>query len=210
MTIIVHHLEKSRSQRIVWLLEELGESYEVRRYLRNQLTSAAPPELKGIHPLGKVPMIQDGAIIVVESGAIFDHVLTRSDQCLAKPSDVDDAQRYTHFMHYADGSIMPQIVTLVTLGRMGDAVQKGVDAVRKGLAFHLTWIDGELGSRTWFAGDRFTAADIMMSFPLEAARLRAGLNWSYPNIDAWLARIQSRSAYQRALAQAEPSDPAAA
>ncbi|MBC9035195.1 glutathione S-transferase, partial [Sphingomonas sp. JC676] len=102
-------------------------------------------------------------------------------------------------MHYADGSITPQVVTLVVLGRMGEAVQSGIDAVRGGLAFHLSWLDSELGSRPWVANDSFTAADIMMSFPIEAARLRAGLDWTYDNLDAWLRRIQDRPAYQRAL-----------
>lgn len=206
MTMIVHHLEKSRSQRIVWLLEELGEAYEIKRYARDPVTASAPALLKKLHPLGKAPILQDGAMTVVESGAIFDYLLARSDHRLRKPDDAEEVLRYTHFMHYADGSIMPLIVTVVTLGRMGDAVQQGIMAVRKGLAAHLAWVDQELGTRPWFAGNSFTAADIMMSFPLEAARVRAGLDWSYANIDAWLGRIHARGAYQRALAQAEPAD----
>jgi glutathione S-transferase len=205
MTIIVHHLETSRSQRIVWLLEELAEPYALKRYLRDRSTFAAPPELQQLHPLGKVPMIQDGPTVIVESGAIFAHLLARSDQRLVGTDNRDEALRYTHFLHYADGSIMPQVVTLVVLGRMGDAAQKGADAVRSGLAYHLAWVESELASRSWVAGDRFTAADIMMSFPLETARSRAGLAWDYPHIDAWIARIQDRSAYQRALARAEPA-----
>lgn len=150
-------------------------------------------------------MIQDGATVIVESGAIFAYLLARSDQRLTKSGNNDEARRYTHFLHYADDSIMPQVVTLVVLGRVGDAAQKGAETVRSGLAFHLAWVESELAARPWFAGDHFTAADIMMSFPLEAARSRGGLAWDYPHIDAWIGRIHDRNAYQRALARAEPA-----
>jgi glutathione S-transferase len=205
MAIVVHHLEQSRSQRIIWLLEELGESYEVKRYLRDPATSFAPPDLKAIHPLGKLPIVQDGSTTLAESGAIFDYFLARSGQHLTKPGEAEAVLRYSYFMHYADGSIMPQVATLVVLGRMGDAVQNGIATVREGLAAHLAWADSELRSRSWFAGDTFTAADIMMSFPIEAARLRGGLDWKFEHLDAWLGRVRDRPAYQRALARAEPS-----
>lgn len=204
MPIIVHHLENSRSQRILWMLEELGLAYEVKRYERNPKTMLAPPELRRVHPLGKSPVIQDGDTIVAETGAIVQYLVEKADGRLGPPPHREAILRYRFFLHYAEGSLMPPLLVKLVLSRVpvfGKAAQKRIQPM---IDNHLDYLERELGGREWFVGDQLTAADIMLSFPLEAARARAGLDASRPNLAAWLARIHARPAYQRALERGGP------
>jgi len=207
MTIIVHHLENSRSQRILWLLEELALPYEIRRYERNPKTMLAPPELRRIHPLGKAPVIvdrDDGDRVVAETGAIVEYLVDKADGRLGPPADRDGALRYRHFLHYAEGSLMPPLLVKLVLSRvplLGRTAQRRFQPM---IDVHLDYVEAELATRPWFAGDEMTAADIMMSFPLEAARDRAGLDARRPHTIGWLDTIHARRAYQAALSAGGP------
>jgi glutathione S-transferase len=204
MTIIVHHLENSRSQRVLWMIEELGLPYEIRRYERNKQTMLAPPELKRVHPLGKSPVIEDDGVIVAETGAIVEYLVDKADGRLGAPAKRDDALRYRFWLHYAEGSLMPPLLVKLVLSRlplMGKAAQKRIQPM---IDVHLDYVEAELAQRPWFAGDAMTAADIMMSFPLEAARSRAGLDASRPHTMAWVEKIHALPAYQCALAKGGP------
>ena len=204
MTIIVHHLENSRSQRILWMLEELGLPYEIKRYERDKKTMLAPPELKRVHPLGKSPVMEDsddGGRIVAETGAIVEYLVEKADGRLGAPAHRDAALRYRFWLHYAEGSMMPPLLLKLVLARvpiMGKAAQKRIQPM---IDLHLDYVESELAQRPWFAGDALTAADVMMSFPLEAARSRAGLGASRPATNAWLDKIHARPAYQTALSK---------
>ena len=202
--IVVHHLENSRSQRILWLLEELGLPYEVRRYERDSKTMLAPPELRRIHPLGKSPVIEDDGRIVAETGAIVDYLVERADGRLGPPRRREDVLRYRHFLHYAEGSLMPPLLVMLVVRRLGLLGRPARAPIQKMIDVHLDWLETELAERPWFAGDAFTAADVMMSFPLEAARHRAGLDESRPNLLDWLERIHARPAYGAALKKGGP------
>ena len=202
--IIVHHLENSRSQRILWLLEELGFSYEVRRYLRDPKSMLAPPELKRVHPLGKAPMIEDEGRLVAETGAIVEYLVEKAGGKLGPPANREAVLRYRQFLHYAEGSMMPPLFGLLVVGRLGILGKPAKGPIQKMLDTHLDWLEMELGTRDWFAGDAFSAADIMMSFPLEAARDRAGLDERRPNLIDWLERIHARPAYGEALSRGGP------
>jgi glutathione S-transferase len=202
--IIVHHLENSRSQRVLWLLEELGLPYDIVRYQRNKKTMLAPPELRRIHPLGKSPVIQDGAHIVAETGAIIEYLVEKADGRLGAPAHREDALRYRFFLHYAEGSLMPPLFTKLVLSRVplfGKAAQKKFQPM---IDVHLDFVEAELATRSWFAGPDFTAADTMMSFPLEAAVRRANATEGRPHVAAWLKAIHARPAYQTALAKGGP------
>lgn len=204
MTITVHHLENSRSQRILWLLEELGLPYAVRRYERNKATMLAPPELRRIHPLGKSPVIDDDGVVVAETGAIVEYLVEKGDGRLGAPAHRNDALRYRHFLHYAEGSLMPPLFTKLVLSRvplLGGMAQKKFQPM---IDVHLDYAESELAARPWFAGKDFTAADVMMSFPIEAAVARAGAVEGRPHIAAWLAKIHVRPAYQAALKAGGP------
>ncbi|MDP2307745.1 MAG: glutathione S-transferase [Pseudomonadota bacterium] len=204
MSIVVHHLENSRSQRILWLLEELGLPYEVKRYARDPKTMLAPPSLKAIHPLGKSPVIDDGGCVVAETGAIVEYLVEKEGGRLGPGADRAAVLRYRHFLHYAEGSLMPPLLVLLVLQRMGPLGWPARKPLQKMLNVHLDWLESELASRSWFAGDTFTAADILMSFPLEAAQQRGGLDASRPKLMEWLARIHARPAYGRALERGGP------
>ena len=204
MTIIVHHLENSRSQRILWMLEELGLDYEVKRYERNPKTMLAPPELKRVHPLGKSPVIQDGDTVVAETGAIIEYLVDKADGRLGPPAHRDAVLRYRFFLHYAEGSLMPPLLVKLVLSRVPIFGKAGQRRIQPMIDVHLDYLERELANREWFVGDDLTAADIMLSFPLEAARARAGLDESRPNLTAWLARVHARPAYQRALERGGP------
>jgi len=204
MTIIVHHLENSRSQRILWLLEELDLPYQVVRYERDRKTMLAPPELRKVHPLGKSPVIEDEGRVIAESGAIVEYLIEKGDGRFGPPGNRDSALRYRHFLHYAEGSMMPPLFALLVIGRLGMLGAPARKPIQAMLDRHLDWLNAELASRPWFACDSFTAADVMMSFPLEAARQRAGLNESRSNLIDWLERIHARPAYGRALAAGGP------
>lgn len=199
MTIIVHHLENSRSQRIVWLLEELGESYEVRRYARDPRTMLAPPELRAVHPLGKSPVVEVDGHRLIETGAIMDYLVARSGNRFGPPADGEGAIRYRQFLHYAEGSMMPPLLALLVVGRLGLLGRPARKPVQRMLDVHLDWLDGELATRPHFAGEAFSAADMMMSFPLEASRKRGGLDDSRPHLMRWLGEMHARPAYRAAL-----------
>lgn len=211
--IVVHHLEHSRSQRVLWLLEELGVLYEVRRYARDRTTRLAPAELLAVHPLGKSPVITDDGRTVAETGAIVEYLVGRHGG-LGQPEG-DEGLRYRYWLHFAEGSAIPPLVMTLLFGE----VPKRAPALIRPIARHISegalnfyarptlakqwdYIESELTRSPWFAGPAFTAADVMMSFPLEAARTR-GLG-PRPAIEDWLARIHSRPAYAAALAKGGP------
>jgi glutathione S-transferase len=207
--IIVHHLENSRSQRVLWLLEELGLDYQVRRYARDPKTMLGPPDLARVHPLGKSPVIEDrgaagGTRILAETGAIVEYLVEKAEGRLGPPANREAVLRYRHFLHYAEGSLMPPLLTLLVVNRLGLLGRPARRPIVKMLDRHLDWLESELAERDWFAGDEFTAADVMMSFPLEAARARTGLGEERPHLVDWLERIHARAAYAAALQKGGP------
>ena len=212
--IVVHHLNNSRSQRVLWLLEELGLEYEIKRYQRDPATMLAPPELRAVHPLGKAPVISDGDLTLAESGAIIEYLAGKyGGGRLVPPAGTPERVRYSYWMHYAEGSLMPPLLLKLVFDRMArDPMPMFVRPVARiiagrvresfvdpQIARHLDYLEEELGKQLWFAGGEFSAADIQMSFPLEAASVRAGLNQSRPRLWSFLQRIHERPAYQRAL-----------
>ncbi|MFZ3193795.1 MAG: glutathione S-transferase [Moraxellaceae bacterium] len=214
--ITLHHLNNSRSQRVLWMLEELGVPYQIERYQRDAKTMLAPPALRRIHPLGKSPVISDDQQVLAESGVIIEYLAQRYGEGQFAPSaESADYWRYQYFMHYAEGSLMPPLLLKLVFNKINSSpmpffAKPIVQAVVKKtnqqfispqLKLHLVFLESELAQRTWFAGAQFSAADIQMSFPLEAAAARGGLDQRYPNLSAFLARIHARPAYQRALAQ---------
>jgi glutathione S-transferase len=206
--IIVHHLENSRSQRVLWMLEELGLDYQIKRYERDRKTMLAPPELKRIHPLGKSPVIEDldadGGRIVAETGAIVEYLVETADGKLGTPAHRDAALRYRFWLHYAEGSMMPPLLLKLVLSRIPLMGKPAIKRIQPMIDVHLDYVESELAQRPWFAGPDMTAADIMMSFPIEAARSRAGLDASRPATIAWLDKVHARPAYQAALAKGGP------
>lgn len=202
--IEIHHLNNSRSQRILWLLEELGLPYELRRYERDRRTMLAPPALRRVHPLGKSPLIEDEGRVVAETGAIIDYLVEKADGRLGPPRRREEVLRYRHFLHYAEGSLMPPLLVMLVVRRLGILGRPARAPIQRMIDVHLDWLETELSDRDWFAGDAFTAADVMMSFPLEAARHRAGLGDSRPNLIDWLERIHARPAYGAALKKGGP------
>ena len=212
--IIVHHLNNSRSQRILWLLEELGLEYEVKRYDRDPTTMLAPESLRAVHPLGKSPVITDGALTLAESGAIIEYLVDRyGDGRLAPPIGTPERLRYIYWLHYTEGSAMPLLVLRLIFNKIEASpmpffvrpiARLIVDRVRQSfiepqIALHLGYLEAELEKSLWFVDSEFTAADIHMSFPLEAAAARAGLDISRPKLMDFLDRIHARPAYRRAL-----------
>jgi glutathione S-transferase len=207
--IKVHHLENSRSQRVLWLLEELGLPYEVIRYARDPQTMLAPPSLRKVHPLGKSPEIEDEDAagrprVLAETGAIVEYLVEKAEGRLGPPANRDAVLRYRQFLHYAEGSMMPPLLALLVVNRLGLLGRPAKKPLLAMFRQHLDWLESELAERAWFAGDEFTAADVMMSFPLEAARQRAGLGPAHPNIIDWLERIHARPAYAEALKRGGP------
>ena len=202
--IVVHPLENSRSQRVLWLIEELGLDYRVERYARNPKTMLAPPALRRVHPLGKAPVIEDDGQVIAETGAIVEYLVEKAGGRLGPPTRREGVLRYRHFLHYAEGSMMPPLFAMLVVKRLGLLGRPARGPIQKMLDVHLDWLETELAGRDWFAGDRFTAADVMMSFPLEAARSRAGLDERRPNLIDWLERIHARPAYGAALQKGGP------
>ena len=196
--------EVAIAQRVLWLLEELALPYTVKRYERNKATMLAPPELRRVHPLGKSPLIEEGGRVLAETGAIVAYLVELAGGRLGPPANRDDILRYRHFLHYAEGSLMPPLLVMLVLRRLGLLGRPARPTVQRMIDQHLDWLEGELAERPWFAGAEFSAADIMMSFPLEAARHRAGLDESRPNLTDWLERIHARPAYGSALAKGGP------
>lgn len=216
--IIVHHLEDSRSQRVLWLLEELSLAYEVKRYNRDPKTNLGPPDLYAVHPLGKSPVITDGDITVAETGAIFEYLVDAydNDGKLKPVAGTQDARDYTYWLHYAEGSAMTNLLLKLVFSRLPDNAPMLVKPVVKGIsakaqsafidpriAEHAGWWNASLEATGHFVGDTLTAADIMMSFPLEAAASRADLT-KLPHIKTFLANIHARAAYKTALERGGP------
>lgn len=204
MTVIVHHLENSRSQRILWLLEETGTPYRVERYERDPKTLRAPFALRAVHPLGKSPVIQDGDLIVAETGAVVEYLVEKADGRLGPPPHREAILRYRHFLHYAEGSMMPPLLALLVVGKLGLLGKPARRPMQAMLDEHLDWLESELATRSHFACEDFTAADIIMSFPLEASRARGGLDGSRAHLIDWLDRMHARPAYQAALVAGGP------
>ena len=202
--IRVHHLNNSRSQRVLWLLEELGMRYEVVRYERNKATMLAPKELKRVHPLGKSPVIEDDGKKFAETGLIVEYLVERYGPDLAPPRDSDLYWRYKYWLHYAEGSLMPPLLLKLVVDRLGLLALPARPFVRSQLKLHLDYLEGELSAAPWFVGERFSAADIMLSFPLETASERAGLDRTRPRLVDFLQRIHARPTYKRALEKGGP------
>ncbi|HZW15620.1 MAG TPA: glutathione S-transferase [Brevundimonas sp.] len=216
--ITVHHLNDSRSQRVLWLLEELGLTYEVKRYQRDAKTMLAPPGLKAIHPLGKSPVLDDGDVRVAETGAVVEYLLESHGGSALRPvRGTPDGRRFTYWLHYAEGSAMtPLLLKLIfsqiprrvpLLARpVANGIARGMNErmIDPQLAAHIAYWEAELARSEWFAGEAFSAADIMMSFPVEAAGSRVGYGPDKPRLKAFLERIHARPAYQRALERGGP------
>ena len=217
--ITLHHLENSRSQRILWLLEELSVPYEVKRYARHPKTMLAPPELERVHPLGKSPVITDGDITVAESGAIIEYLLDAYGNGRLRPTaGTEQRRRFTYWLHFAEGSAMPFLLMRLVFEKVRTApvpffvkpVVKGIATkvdqsfIEPNIARQLSHMETELSQRPWFAGEEFSAADVQMSYCLEAADASGGLGKRHPSLSAWLARIHARPAYQRALKAGGP------
>jgi len=218
--LVVHHLNNSRSQRVLWLLEELGVPYEIKKYQRDAKTMLAPPELLRVHPLGKSPVVTDDGVTVAESGAIIEYLLDKYGAGRLAPTPGTDARRrFTYWLHFAEGSAMPPLLLKLIFDRIGSGqgmpffgrpIARGIAAKVKALMIEpnlkrqLDFMEGELTRAEWFAGDEFSAADIQMSFPVEAAAMRAGLDASRPKLVTFLKKIHARPAFRRALERGGP------
>jgi glutathione S-transferase len=202
--IIVHHLNESRSQRILWLLEELGLDYELRNYARDAVTRLAPPELKAIHPLGKSPVVTDGDVTVHESAAIIDYLIRRHGGGRLQPDPQTPAyDDYVQWLHYAEGSAMLPLMLKMYTGRLGEAAAPLKPRIDSEIENHLGFIDGALAGKAYLLGDDLTGADVQMSFVGEVAGAYRQRE-AYPNLDAWTQRLHARPAYQAALVRGGP------
>ena len=218
--LTVHHLNNSRSQRVLWLLEELGVPYEMGKYQRDATTMLAPPELLAVHPLGKSPVVTEDGATVAETGAIVEYITERyGNGRLVPPVGTPEKLRYTYWLHFAEGSAMSPLLMKLVFDRIGSGqgmpffvkpIAKGIAGkvksmmVEPNLRRQLDFMEAELAQRPWFAGADFTAADIMMSFPVEASKQRARLDATRPKLMQWLRTIHARPAYQRALERGGP------
>ena len=212
--IVVHHLNNSRSQRVLWMLEELGVPYEVKRYQRDAKTMLAPPELRAVHPLGKSPVIEDAGQVLAESGAIIEYLAERyGEGRMAPVAGTPERLRYRYWIHFAEGTAQPPLLLKLLFDRLDKGpmpffvrpVARAIAQRAKGsfvqpnIERNLDFMEGELAKSAWFAGSEFTAADVQMSFPLEAARVRGGLDEKRPRLMSFLERIHARPAYRRAI-----------
>jgi glutathione S-transferase len=217
--ITVHHLNDSRSQRVLWLLEELALPYEIKHYQRDSKTMLAPPGLRAVHPLGKSPVITDGEATVAESGAIIEYLLDRHGNGRLRPAPgTPEFLQYRYWLHFAEGSAMSPLLMKLVFDKVASSpmpffvkpIARGISAqvlksfVMPNIVRQLDFMEGELAQRPWFAGSEFSAADIQMSFPLEASAQRAGLDASRPKLHDWLRRIHARPAYKKALERGGP------
>lgn len=220
--ITVHHLNNSRSQRVLWMLEELGLEYEIKRYQRDPKTLLAPPELRAVHPLGKSPVITDGGLTLAESGAILEYLAERYGEGRMLPAaGTPERMRYTYWMHYAEGSAMPPLLLKLVFDRIETGpmpffvrpIARGIARkVKEGyvepqIERHLDYMEAELRKHLWFAGEGFTAADIQMSFPVKVAATRGGLDERRPKLIDFLERIHARTAYRLAVERGGPYEP---
>lgn len=200
--IVVHHLNDSRSQRVLWLLEELELPYQIKRYQLDAQTRLAPPELQQVHPLGKSPVLVDDGQTVFESGAIVDYLVRHHGNGKLQPSvGWPEYETYQQWLHYAEGSAMLPLMLKLYVSRLGEAGAPLAPRIDSEIANHLGFVNESLAGRDWLVGDHLTGADIQMSFVGEAAR---GLRAQFPNIDAWVRRFQARPAYRRALDRGGP------
>lgn len=200
----VHHLNNSRSQRVLWLLEELGLPYEIRHYQRDPQTNLAPEALKKIHPLGKSPVLRDGEQVVIESGAILEYLVRKYGNGRLVPADGSpDAVRHLQFMHYAEGSAMLPLMLKLYTGRLGEAAAPLAPRIQSEIETHLGYLEHELTGRDFFVGSDLSAADIQLSFVIQAGRLLSGLD-PFPNLARFLDRIHARPAYRRAIQKGGP------
>ncbi len=198
--IVVHHLNNSRSQRVLWLLEELAIPYRIEKYQRDPKTNLAPPELRAIHPLGKSPVMQDGDLILPESGAIIEYLLERyGEGRLAPRAGTPERVRYLYWMHFAEGTMMLHLVSRLYLTRVGEAAKAMQERVEVMIANELDLVEEELGRSAHLAGKDFSAADIQMGFPLEFAVYAKLANAKHGRLREYLARMQARPAYRRAI-----------
>lgn len=217
--ITVHHLNNSRSQRVLWLLEELGVEYAIRKYERDARTMLAPPALMDVHPLGKSPVITDGDVTVAESGAILEYLVERYDDGrLAPAAGTPERRRWRYWLHFAEGSAMPPLLIKLICDKVvqspmpffvkpiARAISAKVQAMTVAPNLKRQWdfMESELAQHKWFAGSQFSAADIQMSFPIEAAAQRGGLDARWPKLLGFLKRIHARPAYKRALKAGGP------
>jgi len=216
--LVVHHLNNSRSQRVLWLLEELGVPYEVQHHQRDAKTMLAPPGLRAIHPLGKSPVIVDGDVVLPETGAIVDWIVERyGNGRLVPPAGTAERSRWTYWLHYAEGSAMPPLLMKLVFSRLPAnapfflrpvvktiAARAQAGFVDPSLKLHFDYWESELGKSEWFAGNEFSAADVMMSFPVEAAANRGDALNGRPRLKAFLEKIHARPAYRRALEKGGP------
>ncbi|MCJ8170585.1 glutathione S-transferase [Atopomonas sediminilitoris] len=219
--LTIHHLNNSRSQRVLWLLEELAVPYRIEHYQRDAKTNLAPESLKAVHPLGKSPVLTDDEVVVAESAVIIEHLIEHHGQGRFQPSAASEAARQARYwLHYAEGSLMPFLVMSLVFRKIKEApmpffikpVAKGIanqvmqSFVEPNVSTHLRYIDTHLATHTWFAGDELSAADFQMIFPLEAAISRSTLAQQLPNIAAYVKRVHARPAYQQALSKGGPYD----
>ena len=217
--ITVHHLNNSRSKRVLWLHEELGVAYEIQKYQRDANTMLAPPELLKVHPLGKSPVITDDGTTVAESGAIIEYLLERYGKGRLEPArGTPERLRFTYWLHFAEGSAMSPLLMKLVFDRIETSpmpffakpIARGISRkvktamIEPNLKRHLDHMERELTKSEWFAGDEFSAADIQMSFPVEASALRAGLDSSRPKLMTFLKKIHARPAFRRALERGGP------
>jgi glutathione S-transferase len=215
--LIVHHLNNSRSQRVLWLLEELGLPYEITHYQRNPKTMLAPPELRAVHPLGKSPVVTDGDATIAETGAIVEYIVDKANGRLRPAAGTPERLRWTFWLHYAEGSLMNPLLLKLVFNLMparapmllrglvrGIAARAQAGFVDPQLKSHFDFIESELGKSEWFAGSEFSAADVMMSFPLEAGAARAGAFAGRPRMKAFVERIHARRAFKAALEKGGP------
>ena len=215
--LIVHHLNNSRSQRVLWLLEELGLPYEIKFYQRDARTMLAPPELKRVHPLGKSPVLTEGDATIAETGAIVEYLVEKAGGALRPPQGTPERLRWTYWLHYAEGSAMPPLLMRLIFANLparspllmrpfvrAIAARTMAGYIEPQIRTHFDYLEGELTKSTWFAGEDFSAADVMMSFPLEAAGARAKVFVGRPKVKAFVDRCHARAAYQRALGKGGP------
>jgi glutathione S-transferase len=202
--LIVHHLNNSRSQRIIWLLEELGLPYQIKAYTRDTETTLAPPALKAVHPLGKSPVLQDGERTIIESGAITDYILRHhaGGKLMPKPG-TDAHEDYLEWLHFAEGSAMLPFLLALYTSRLGDAAEPLKPRIEEQIGAHVAYFSARLGKNEWLVENTLTGADIMMSFIAEIAAAQ-GLGAHFPNILAYAQRIQARPAWQAAATKTEP------
>jgi len=204
--IEVHHLNNSRSQRVIWLLEELGVPYEVIRYERDAVTMLAPASLKAVHQLGKSPVIRDNGTVIAESGAIIDYLVERYGQDrFSPPRGTPAYERYRYWLHYAEGSLMTPVILRLYLGRIGESAAPLMERVVGQMQLHLDYVQSELGDAPYLVGSQFTAADVQMSFPFEIARAQGTFSpEQHPKLFAWLQSLRARPGYQKALEKGGP------